>query len=254
MDIPPPSLPSSDVHGVRPFRRRIVALVMLIVVLVVGGGFVYQVFSYIVQLQNGTVDLSEFQVGGYTAADNSGAAVESPSREVAENAVDDPSRGAKDAKVVIVAFGDFECPFTRAVQPALRTVLARYDDRVRFVYRDFPISSKHPGAQKAAEAAQCANDQGAFWPYHDLLYERQPRFTVPELKAYATELKLDTATFDNCLDSGNYTAEVERDFQDALAVGVRGTPTFFFNGNPIAGALSEDALTQIIDFFLAREQ
>lgn len=253
MDTPLSPVPSVEPRGAHSFRRRIVLLCGVLVVLLGGGWFVYKVYDYMVQLQEGTVDLSEFQVGGYTAVD-SGSAVESPSREVAENAADDPFRGLTDAPVTIVVFADFECPFSQAVQPALRTVLERYNDRVRLVYRDFPISSKHPGALKAAEAGQCANDQDAFWGYHDLLYERQPHFTIPELKGYAKELKLDTAAFDNCLDSGKYTAEVERDFRDGVAVGVRGTPTFFFNGNAIAGTLSESALTQITEFFLAREQ
>lgn len=95
----------------------------------------------------------------------------------------------------------------------------------------------HPNAQKAAEATECADDQGKFWEYHDLLFANQSALDVTSLKSYAAQLGLDTATFDDCLDSGKQTAEVEKDRQDGQSYGVGGTPAFFINGRFVSGAI-----------------
>jgi protein-disulfide isomerase len=105
------------------------------------------------------------------------------------------------------------------------------------VYRDFPLNSIHPFAQKAAEATECADDQGKFWEYHDLVFDNQSALDVESLKDYAAELGLDTATFNECLDEGKQTAEVEKDSQDAQSYGAPGTPAFFVNGRFVYGGL-----------------
>ena len=105
------------------------------------------------------------------------------------------------------------------------------------MYRDFPLTSIHPDAQKAAEATECADDQDKFWEYHDLLFANQSALDVDSLKGYAAQLGLDTATFDDCLDTGKSTAEVEKDLQDAQSYGVGGTPAFFINGQFVSGAI-----------------
>jgi protein-disulfide isomerase len=105
------------------------------------------------------------------------------------------------------------------------------------VYRDFPLTSIHQYAQKAAEASECADDQGKFWEYHDLIFANQSAIDVDSLKGYAEQLGLDTATFNDCLDSGKQTAEVEKDAQDAQSYGAGGTPAFFINGEFVSGAL-----------------
>ncbi len=142
--------------------------------------------------------------------------------------------GPPEAPVTIVEFSDFQCPFCRGVVATLKQVAARYPDRVRVVFRDFPIPSLHPDAPLAHEAARCAGEQGQFWPYHDLLFERTT-VNPPALKQYASDLKLDAQKFGQCLDSGRYRAAVEADVTEGTRLGVSGTPTFFINGRPLVG-------------------
>ena len=105
------------------------------------------------------------------------------------------------------------------------------------MYRDFPLTSIHEYAQKVAEATECADDQGKFWEYHDLVFANQSAIDVDSLKGYAAELDLDTATFNDCLDEGKQSSEVEKDSEDAQAAGVSGTPAFFINGEFVSGAI-----------------
>jgi protein-disulfide isomerase len=141
---------------------------------------------------------------------------------------DDPALGPADAPVTIIEFGDFQCPgcgiFNTQMLPQ---ILSHYGDRVRFVFRDFPLTSIHQYALKAAEAADCANEQGAYWKYHDVLYDNQSALDDASLKEYAASLGLDTAVFDQCLDSDKYVSEIQKDYQDAIAAGAPGTPSFF---------------------------
>ena len=121
------------------------------------------------------------------------------------------------------------------------------------MYRDFPLTSIHQFAQQAAEATECADDQGKFWEYHDKVFENQAAIDVDSLKGYAAELDLDTATFNDCLDSGKQSAEVEKDSQDAQSYGATGTPAFFINGQLVSGALPFEQFRQVIDQALAAE-
>ncbi len=122
------------------------------------------------------------------------------------------------------------------------------------MYRDFPLTSIHQHAQKAAEASECADDQGKFWEYHDLVFENQSAIDVASLKGYAAELGLDTDTFNECLDGGKQSSEVEKDSQDAQAAGVSGTPAFFINGEFVSGAQPFSVFQQVIDAALAGEE
>jgi protein-disulfide isomerase len=108
---------------------------------------------------------------------------------------------------------------------------------VKFVYRDFPLNSIHQYAQKAAEATECADDQGKFWEYHDLVFANQSAIDVDSLKGYAGQLGLDTDTFNECLDEGKQSSEVDKDLEDGRAFGVSGTPAFFINGELVSGAI-----------------
>ena len=153
---------------------------------------------------------------------------------------DDPFLGSPDAPVTIVEFGDFQCPFCgRFFKTTEQEIIEAYvkTGKAKLVYRDFPLTSIHEEAQKSAEASECADEQGKFWEYHDLLYTRQDQLSVKHYKAWAAELGLNTAQFDQCLDSGKYAAEVQKDFQDGQAAGVRGTPGTFVNGRLVEGAL-----------------
>jgi protein-disulfide isomerase len=156
-------------------------------------------------------------------------------------------RGAKDAPVTIVEFSDFQCPYCKTANATVKQVLDRYPGKVRLVFRDFPLVSIHPQAPKAHEAARCAAEQGKFWEYHDLLFERSPKMSPPELKQYAKDLKLDAAAFDQCLDSGKHTAAVDKDTQEGLGLGLTGTPSFFINGRQLVGAQPLTAFQKIID-------
>ena len=119
--------------------------------------------------------------------------------------------------------------------------------------RDFPLNSIHPFAQKAAEATECADEQGKFWEYHDVVFANQSTIDVDSLKGYAAELGLDTGTFDDCLDEGKQSSEVEKDLEDGRASGVTGTPAFFINGQLVSGAQPFSVFQQIIDAALAGE-
>jgi protein-disulfide isomerase len=150
---------------------------------------------------------------------------------------DDPALGPEDAPVTIIEFSDFQCPYCARFQSeTLPQILQNYGDRVRFVYRDFPLTGLHANALKAAEASECAHDQGKYWEYHDLLFQNQSALDVDSLKGYAASLGLDTTTFNSCLDSDQKMDEVRKDEQDGLAAGVQGTPAFFINGQAISGA------------------
>lgn len=163
---------------------------------------------------------------------------------------DDPVLGNPDAPVVIVEFADFQCPFCkRLYEDAEAKVISKYvkTGKAKLVYRDFPLSSIHGMAQKAAEAAECADEQGEFWPYHDLLYDRQNDLSAANFKAWAQELGLDKNKFNECLDSGKYADEVQKDFKDGQTVGVSGTPATFVNGRIITGAVPFEKFEQIIE-------
>jgi len=163
-----------------------------------------------------------------------------------------PSKGKAKAPVTIVEFSDFHCPFCRRVLPTLDQIESRYGDKVRLVFRDFPIDNLHPGARKGHEAARCANEQGRFWPYHDKLFANAPKASSEDLNGYAKEVGLDVAAFEQCLNSGKYRAAVQQDIEEGKRVGVTGTPAFFINGRLIAGAQPLNVFTRVIDDELAR--
>ncbi len=159
--------------------------------------------------------------------------------------------GPREAPVTVVEFSDFQCPFCRGVVPTLKQLAARYPDRVRLVFRDFPIPALHPDALLAHQAARCAGEQGQFWPYHDLLFERT-NLDVAALKQYASDLKLDGQKFAECLDSGRSRAAIDADIEEGTRLGVSGTPTFFVNGRPLVGNLPLAVFQRAIERELAQ--
>ena len=163
-------------------------------------------------------------------------ATPTPPVVVAASVDDDPAWGPEDAPVTIIEFSDFQCPFcSRFFAQTYPQIKQEYEGQVRFVYRDFPLTSLHENAQKAGEAAECADEQGKFWEYHDTLFTSQA-LDLASLKSHASQLGLDTAAFDQCLDGGKYTEEVQKDYQEGISYGVTGTPAFFINGLSIIGA------------------
>jgi protein-disulfide isomerase len=157
-----------------------------------------------------------------------------------------PSRGPENAKVTIVEFSDFECPFCGKAHDTVEEVMKAYAGKVRLVFRQFPLDF-HKNAQKAAEASLCAHEQGKFWEYHDLLFKNREKLAVEDLKAHATETGLDAAKFNECLDSGKQAKQVADDMAEAKKVGVSGTPAFFINGVMLSGALPFEEFKKVID-------
>ena len=165
--------------------------------------------------------------------------------EVATNGA--PFKGPTRAPVTMVKFEDFHCPFCKKVQPTVAQVLSKYGNKVRLVHRDFPIDSIHPVARKAHEAARCANEQGKFWQYHDVLYANAPKADAADLKSYAKEVGLDVQAFEKCLASGKFQDVVQKDVDEGARLGVTGTPSFFINGRLLSGAQPLEAFVGIID-------
>jgi protein-disulfide isomerase len=157
-----------------------------------------------------------------------------------------PSRGAKVPQVTIVEFSDFQCPFCGKFEPELQKLLVAYPAEVKLVYRNLPLPSVHPEAQKAAEAAVCADRQGKFWEMHDTLFSEQSSLQVPSLKEKARRLGLDSGQFDDCLDKGAAVASIKTDEIEAQRLGLDATPATFVNGRFVNGAVSYDELVVMI--------
>lgn len=162
-----------------------------------------------------------------------------------------PSKGPATAPVTIVEFSDFQCPYCSRILPTIEQALTTYGDKVRVVFRQFPLNSIHPEAQKAAEGSLCAADQGKFWEFHDALFANQQKLGVADLKATAAGLGLNAASFDSCLDSGKFAPQVRADLREGAAAGVTGTPAMFVNGKFLNGVVPFEALAQAIDAELA---
>ena len=153
--------------------------------------------------------------------------------------------GPEKAPVTLVEFADYECPYCQKVAPDVKRLQADLGDKVAFVFKDFPLTN-HARAEKAAEASRCASKQGKYWEFHDELFHSK-ELDVDQLKAQAEALKLNTAEFDKCLDSGEMAAAVERDHKEGLRLGINGTPSFFINGHFLSGATDYATLLQVID-------
>ncbi len=214
------------------------------------GLFGYLVFRSVIQLRGNSLDVRTVQnrqQSTQTGSTPSGVLV--VPRDQVETP-DDPTIGPTTAAVTIVEFGDFECPFCRKSVAPLKSMLERYGEKIRFIYRDFPNSSIHNGALPAALAANCANDQGKFWQYHDLLYANQELFSTQPWEQIAEQLRLDMTRFSSCMEQKTHQAEVEEDYREGVRFGVTGTPTWFINGVRIEGALDAETFATIIDFGL----
>ncbi|MBX7147617.1 thioredoxin domain-containing protein [bacterium] len=167
------------------------------------------------------------------------------------SADDDPSKGDVDAPIQIIEFSEFQCPFCKKARPTVEQILETYKGKVHYVFRDFPLSF-HKNAPKASEAANCAGDQKKYWEYNHNLWENQKGLEIENLKQYAADLKLDTKKFNECLDSGKFKAEIDKDIKEGSESGVSGTPAYFINGIFVSGAQPFDRFKEIIDEELDR--
>ena len=252
-DVPP----SSSGGGIPPIAMQFIVGLVAAVAVVAGAAGINHAWPIFGESGGGNSTIS-------VALPTAAATEEAPVVEM--DVGDAPTKGSKDAKVTIVEFSDFECPYcARFVTQTLPQIMSNYGDKVLFAFRNFPLpASMHPYAQKAAEASECAHDQGAFWQYHDVLFTKQSDLTsiiqadptngvnqvITKLEEYAATLGLDTAKFNQCLESGADAAKVESDhaaMADALAkAGITkyGTPSFFVNGMFISGAYPFDEKSQ----------
>jgi len=173
---------------------------------------------------------------------------------------DDPMLGSPDAKVLMIEFGDYQCPscrmFWKDVEPRLKR---EYIDtgKVKLVFRDFPLMQIHPEALLSAMAVDCAGEQGKYWQYHDKVFREQYnrgddiiRLKAADLKKWAKDIGVDQPKFDQCLDSEKFKAEVLKDKADGDAAGVQGTPTFFINGRVMGGAQQYPEYKKLLDELL----
>ena len=157
----------------------------------------------------------------------------------------DHAQGPADAPVTLVEYGDYECPYCGQAYPVIKAVQQALGDRLRFVFRNFPISELHPHAVMAAEFAEAAAREGKFWEAHDMLYENQQALRVADLLAYGRTLGLSPAALDDAF-AGTHDARIQRDFQGGIRSGVNGTPTLFVNGTRYDGERDAATLIEVL--------
>ena len=177
--------------------------------------------------------------------------LEAPRLNVNVGAASHPTLGPKNAPVTMIEFADFQCPYCKRSEDAVKAVHDKYGDRVRLVFMDFPLSF-HPHAMPAANAARCAGAQDKFWPYHDVLFADQSKLEPNDLKATAKKLGLDMAKFNACFDKSQYDQAIQKDLEEGHKLNVSGTPTFFIDGREIVGAEPPENFETIIDEELAK--
>jgi protein-disulfide isomerase len=159
---------------------------------------------------------------------------------------DDHVRGASNAKVTLVEFSDFQCPYCGNLSPTLDQILKDYSGKVRLVYKHFPLSF-HPNAMPAAIASECASEQGKFWELHDKIYANQDQLSTDQLTVWAKSLGLNMDQYNSCVSSNKYAARIQADQQLGSQSGVDGTPATFINGELVSGALPYSSFKQLID-------
>jgi predicted DsbA family dithiol-disulfide isomerase len=157
-------------------------------------------------------------------------------------------KGNSSSNIEIIEYSDFECPFCANFSNSMNQVFENYGDQVKVVFRHFPLSF-HANAQKAAEAAECAGEQGNFWNMHDLIFKanRDQQMSIGKWREIAGVIGIDVNKFNVCLDSGKYADKVQSDFKEGQSLNITGTPTTFVNGIPVKGAQSYEALKAVIE-------
>jgi len=165
-----------------------------------------------------------------------------------------PIRGPTGAWVTMVEFADFECPFCGEEEPVVEALLQAYPDDLRLVFKNFPLTSIHPYAQGAAIAAECAGQQGDFWPMHDILFANQTALESANLPGYTQQAGVDLTTWQACLTTEPPVDAIDADVALGMSIGVAGTPTFVINGQMIVGAVPQSQLESVIETSLTAAQ
>jgi protein-disulfide isomerase len=163
-----------------------------------------------------------------------------------------PAKGPADAPVTIIEFSDFQCPYCKRALPTLSQLLEKYPEKIRVVYRHLPLEGIHPRARPAAAASVCAEDQGRFWDYHDLVFENNRALEDADLESYAGRAGLDVESFKQCIADGRHRERIDADIEAATQAGITGTPAFVVNGIVMRGAKPLDDFAVVIDAELAR--
>ncbi len=236
---------------------------VLVVLLIVSAYFIGSLRTEVSYLKNGAGIQPTSQVAGATTNTAGQPAATATPGPLAAVTADDHIRGDKNAKVTLLEYSDFECPFCKQFQPTLQQTMKDYDGKVRLVYRHFPLPF-HQNAQKEAEASECITEQGgndAFWQFNDKIFERTTSngtgFALDQLGPLAAEIGVDQTKFQSCLDSGKYTKMVQDEEAGGQTAGVQGTPTMFVvaaDGSKtiIPGALPYDQIKPQIDAALQK--
>lgn len=163
-----------------------------------------------------------------------------------EIATEGPSLGPDDAPVTLVEFSDFQCPFCQRAEPVVKEITSRYPTQLRVVYRHLPLDRLHPRARAAAEAAACADEQGRFWSFHDVLFANPHALADEDLKRYAATVGLESAPFEECVASRRHAQRVQADADEARRIGITGTPAWVLNGRVIFGLKTAEELDALI--------
>ncbi|MFA6473439.1 MAG: thioredoxin domain-containing protein [Patescibacteria group bacterium] len=244
-----PQLPENQSIFNAPPRTMFALGIMVGVALISLLGFILSFSAYRNATSDGTKKVAGAATNTNTAVANTNTAPAGPVDVEVKS--DDWIRGNKNAKVTLVEFSDFECPFCGRFNPTVDQVLKDYKDDVRVVFKHYPLTTIHPQAQKAAEAAECAGAQGKFWEMHDKMFTNQATLSLENMKKWAKEVGVKESTFNTCLDKGEMASKVSEDVQVANGLGVSGTPTSFVNGIEVSGAQTFDYVKSIIDQQLA---
>ncbi|MBL8117369.1 MAG: thioredoxin domain-containing protein [Anaerolineae bacterium] len=229
----------------------VIAVIFLAIGLVIGGASVNALFNANSMENKALIDEAAKTIAQAIGGSGTDTAALQPGQYYDVSSDDDPFLGPADAPVTIIEFGDFRCSYCKRFQTeTLQPILADYSQQVKFVFRDYPILGQ--SSVISALAAQCMNDQGKFWQFHDLAYSDQQNLTREQFITYAGQLSVDVEQFTTCLDSQTHINEISADAVFAQNLGVTGTPAFFINGRFISGAQPYDVFKTVIDEELAK--
>lgn len=232
--------------AIPPHRFRRVLFIALIAVLAVStGAFAFKSYSFYQQIKQGNGLNLALQFDNQFTKSKSVSLQSSSSLDATRlNQAGDATFG--HGPITVVQFADFECPFSKKEYSIFRELALKYQNQFTFIFRHFPLADVHEHATDAALAALCAGEQGKFWLMHDKLYQNNQALQKSDLLNYATEIGLDKNKFVICAETGKYNKKINADIADGKALGVRGTPTFFINGQKIEGAIPANIFDKIL--------
>lgn len=238
-----------------PWYKRwwgVLIISILFIIIILAAMFGLLTLSVYKKIQNGTFDSAA--LFGTSVTDETVNAILKDENKIEVSADDDPTFGNTiNPSVTIIAFEDFQCPFCEEAFPTVQHIIRKYAADVKFVYRDFPLATVHPQALSAAEAGECAHEQGKFWEMHDVIFANQAQLTDDVvLYDFAQSAGLDMNQFRDCFDDKKYESEVKQDLVAGIEAGVSGTPTFFINGVRVPGAIPLDIFEKIIESEIAK--